>query len=95
VALIGAHTASRQRTIDPSRIGDAQDSTPGKWDTTYFTETLETSPSAHIFRFQSDVSLANDLVSGPIFRQFAGAGGKPIWDMVRNGCFRFPTTSDT
>jgi len=84
VALIGAHTASRQRTVDTTRVGDAQDTTPGTWDTKYFSETLSSSPPAQVFRFASDISLAQDPITGPIFRQFAGTGGKNAWDRV---CF--------
>lgn len=30
-ALIGAHTAARQFTVDPSKSGASEDSTPGIW----------------------------------------------------------------
>ncbi|KAL8282816.1 hypothetical protein RB597_010180 [Gaeumannomyces tritici] len=39
-ALIGAHTTSRQRLVDPSRADDPQDSTPGTWDTLYYRQTV-------------------------------------------------------
>ncbi|KAH7040924.1 heme peroxidase [Microdochium trichocladiopsis] len=41
VALVGAHTASKQRFVDPSRAGAAQDSTPHYWDTSFYSETLD------------------------------------------------------
>lgn len=40
VALVGAHTASKQRFVDPSRAGYAQDTTPHYWDTDYYLQTL-------------------------------------------------------
>ncbi|KAK5660603.1 hypothetical protein OQA88_13166 [Cercophora sp. LCS_1] len=80
VALLGAHTASRQRTIDPARSGDPQDSTPGVWDTKYFTETLSPDAPANIFKFNSDISVSTDPVTGPIFQQFAS--NKPAWDQA-------------
>ena len=80
VALLGAHTASRQVGVDPARAGDAQDSTPGRWDTRYFTETLDANAPSSIFKFQSDINVANDARTGPIWRQFAG--NKGAWDRV-------------
>jgi len=40
VALVGAHTASKQRFVDPKRAGASQDSTPHYWDTDFYAETL-------------------------------------------------------
>jgi manganese peroxidase len=80
VALIGSHTASRQRTFDRTQAGAPQDTTPGKWDTSYFTETLATNASPGVVRFPSDISLANSPVTGPVFQQFASQ--KSAWDKV-------------
>lgn len=80
VALLGAHTASRQRQIQPELAGAPQDTTPGVWDTRYFTETLSSSPPSNIVRFNSDISVSTDPVTGPIFQQFAS--NKAAWDRV-------------
>ncbi|KAJ9134396.1 Peroxidase [Coniochaeta hoffmannii] len=58
-ALIGAHSTSQQRFVDPARAGDPQDSSPGVWDTTYYRQTVGTAPP-RVFRFPSDVNLAGD-----------------------------------
>ncbi|EQK97445.1 hypothetical protein G6O67_000504 [Ophiocordyceps sinensis] len=60
VALIGAHTMSRQRDVQPERAGDPQDSTPGVWDTLYYRETTSSDTPKRVLKLQSDVNLAND-----------------------------------
>lgn len=73
-ALIGAHTVSRQFVTGPN-VGAAQDSTPGKWDITYFVETIKnTAP----FRFVSDINLANQNEVGPWMTRFST--DKAAWD---------------
>lgn len=56
-ALLGAHSTSTQRFVDPSLAGRPQDSTPGIWDVKFYNETIQTRPRK-IFRLQSDVALA-------------------------------------
>jgi hypothetical protein len=56
-ALLGAHSTSTQRFVDPSKAGRPQDSTPGVWDVKYYNETIQTVPK-RVFRFESDVKLA-------------------------------------
>jgi len=41
VALVGAHTVSKQFDYDPTTAGNSQDDTPGIWDTNFYTQTLE------------------------------------------------------
>jgi hypothetical protein len=41
VALVGAHTVSKQFDYEPSTAGNSQDDTPGIWDTNFYTQTLE------------------------------------------------------
>ncbi|KAK1749467.1 ligninase h2 precursor [Echria macrotheca] len=77
VALIGAHTASRNHSA-ASTVAPPQDRTPGKWDTEYFSEQLRPNASAGVFRFPSDVSLAQSPRTGPVFHQFSAAKG--AWD---------------
>ncbi|TEA14329.1 Versatile peroxidase VPL1 [Colletotrichum sidae] len=75
-ALIGAHTASRQRTVDASRANAPQDSTPGVWDTLYYQQTLNGAPE-EVFTFKSDTVLSKDSRTGPAFQAFAD--GQPLW----------------
>jgi hypothetical protein len=58
IALIGAHTASRQRFVDPTRFGAPQDSSPGVWDVSWYSETISDDPPPEIFIFDSDLELA-------------------------------------
>ncbi|OLN97887.1 Ligninase LG5-like protein 1 [Colletotrichum chlorophyti] len=78
-ALIGAHTTSQQRFVDPSRAGDPQDSSPGVWDVKFYKETLGSAP-ARVFRFASDVVLAKDSRISSEFQAFAGPGGQSHWN---------------
>lgn len=68
-ALIGAHSTSQQRYVDPARAGDPQDSSPGVWDTAFYLQTLGPAPP-RVFRFQSDVNLALDPRVEGEFRRF-------------------------
>ncbi|KJX94219.1 ligninase h2 precursor like protein [Zymoseptoria brevis] len=56
-ALLGAHSTSTQKFVDPTLAGRPQDSTPGIWDVKYYNETIQERPR-RIFRLQSDVALA-------------------------------------
>lgn len=78
-ALIGAHSTSQQRFVDRSRYGDRQDSTPGIWDVKYYEETLGRAPP-RVFKFPSDIALAEDPRINKEFRAFAGAGGQQHWN---------------
>jgi hypothetical protein len=68
VALIGAHTAGRQRTTDPSRANQTFDTTPGRWDNKFFQETQNGKAP---FILQSDKALADNIISGVPFKAFA------------------------
>ncbi|KAJ4397811.1 hypothetical protein N0V93_002048 [Gnomoniopsis smithogilvyi] len=59
VALLGAHTVSQQFFVDPARAGDAQDTTDGVWDTTFYGETASPVTPPDVFKFFSDVSLSH------------------------------------
>jgi manganese peroxidase len=78
-ALLGAHSTSQQRFVDPSRFGDPQDSTPGVWDTLFYSETLGRAPP-RVFTFRSDIVLSEDPRIYPEFRAFAGPGGQQHWN---------------
>ncbi|KAI9147519.1 Versatile peroxidase [Paramyrothecium foliicola] len=84
VSLFGAHTLAKQRFEDPVRAGDAANSTPGVWDTTFYNETLWSGAPQNIFRFDSDVAIANqDSQAGGLWRQFARRnGGAFSWASV-------------
>lgn len=82
VALLGAHTASRQTVIDPAQVGAAQDSTPGRWDLNYFSETINPATPSTIVKFQSDINIANDAITSPVWTQFKT--NKAAWDTVRD-----------
>ncbi|OJD28926.1 ligninase h2 precursor [Diplodia corticola] len=59
-ALVGAHTASQQFTVNTTLAGAPQDSTPGVWDTRFYNQTTSNQVPKKVFRFASDVVLAND-----------------------------------
>ena len=71
-ALMGAHSTSRSFTEEANGIpaGGPQDSTPGVWDVTYYREAQEPSNPPGVYRFNSDVNLANASAIGPSFTQF-------------------------
>ncbi|KAI6374676.1 hypothetical protein MCOR25_003139 [Pyricularia grisea] len=74
-ALLGAHTTSNQRFVNREREGDAQDSSPGYWDTQFYRDTLAfPGGDPDVFTFQSDVSLSLDPRTGPRFVDFARMG---------------------
>jgi hypothetical protein len=84
VSLLGAHSVAKQRFEDPSKSGAALDSTPGIWDTTFYNETIWDGAPKNIFRFTSDVAIANhDSEHGRLWRQFANRNGGAFgWQFV-------------
>ncbi|GKT65638.1 ligninase H2 precursor [Colletotrichum tofieldiae] len=79
ISLIGAHTTSQQRYVDPQRAGDPQDSTPGVWDVKFYSETIGNAP-ARVFKFASDIVLSKDSRTSAQFKAFAGPGGQSAWN---------------
>jgi len=87
VALIGAHTIGRQGFTDPSLPGASFDSTNNIWDSTFFTETSaaaaindtfsEVVSNTPIFRLESDLQIAHDASTGPLFSLFGAS--QAIW----------------
>lgn len=72
-ALIGAHTASKQRVFDPQQAGTPLDSTVGIWDIKYYQQVLQrTAP----FILPSDAALAKNAATGPAFKAFAASQGE-------------------
>lgn len=72
VALVGAHTAGKQRVTDPSQAGASFDTTPGKWDTQFYKETLNGKAP---FTLQSDKALSKAPLSTIPFNAFAKSQG--------------------
>lgn len=64
VALVGSHTAAKQFFDDPSKAGQALDSTPSAWDITFYAQTL-TGTAPH--SFSSDRRMAVDPRVSVIF----------------------------
>lgn len=71
VALIGAHTVSQQQFVDPAQAGKSQDTTDGTWDNNYYGETASPDTPDGVFKFQSDISLANDSETSGTWQTFA------------------------
>jgi hypothetical protein len=82
VALVGSHTTSQQRFVNESRALDPQDSTPGVWDALFYGETLQKNPPKRVFRFQSDLNLANHHITRGEWKKFAGRQGQSQWNEV-------------
>jgi hypothetical protein len=80
VALVGAHTTSQQRFVDPSRAGDPQDSTPGVWDVLFYGETTNPNSPARVFKFKSDIALSKDSRTSGAWQAFSGATGQAPWN---------------
>ncbi|KAJ4289880.1 hypothetical protein N0V90_011213 [Kalmusia sp. IMI 367209] len=71
-ALIGAHTAARNRVTVPEKVDLTMDSTPGVWDTKYYTETINGNAPVTI---PSDKNMASNLVTGVPMKSFALSQG--------------------
>ena len=79
-ALMGAHSVSRAFVQQANGIpaGSPQDSTPRVWDVSYYSQTQAKPAPRGVFRFDSDVNLANpSTTSGQAFTEFAGS--QSIW----------------
>lgn len=85
VALVGAHSTSQQRFVDPARAGDPQDRTPGVWDVQFYAETMNANSPQRIFKFQSDVLLSQDSRTRPTWLGFTSQlTGQIPWNIVRH-----------
>lgn len=77
-ALIGAHSVSRAFAQQANGIppDSPQDSTPANMDMNYYKETQANVAPNGVFRFDSDINLANaTTVIGRAFTEFSGEGG--------------------
>lgn len=81
IALIGAHTVSKQFTTIPATAGQSQDSTPGVWDVKFYAETIvsQFETGTNITTFPSDLSLS---LYSPLQAEFDGyAGNQADWQV--------------
>lgn len=78
VALVGAHTASKQKFVATSRTNASQDTTPNVWDTKFYSETIA-GDNKTILIFHSDKSLSSYSQTQAQFNTFAGANGGSLW----------------
>ena len=76
-ALIGAHTAARNRGTVPDKANLTMDSTPGRWDNRYYSETISGRAPVTI---PSDRNMANNFVTGASMRTFAVSQG--AWNLA-------------
>jgi len=79
-ALLGAHTTSEQFFVNTTVAGQAQDSTPGVWDTKFYNETLQATAPNKVFRFNSDVVLSQDSRLNDEWVSFAAGGSQSHWN---------------
>ncbi|KAF2259442.1 heme peroxidase [Lojkania enalia] len=83
ISLLGAHTVSQQRFEDPSRAGDPQDSTPGVWDVKFYPETTSDHTPQRVFKFKSDVTMAEHPRSQELWTLFSDPERGPgAWAQV-------------
>ncbi|OIW30748.1 versatile peroxidase VPL1 [Coniochaeta ligniaria NRRL 30616] len=79
-ALLGAHSTSTQKFVDPAQANKSQDSTPGQWDVTYYKETYSFATGGKkdpgVFVFASDSKLATSNEVGLEFQGFIGNQGR-------------------
>ncbi|KAK7519659.1 heme peroxidase [Phyllosticta citriasiana] len=66
-ALVGAHTAAKQRFVEPQKAGSPLDSTPGSWDTKFYSQTLDGSAPVSL---DSDVNISRDDRTSGAFQRF-------------------------
>ncbi|KAH6669834.1 ligninase LG6 precursor [Halenospora varia] len=71
IALVGAHSVSRQFSFNTTRAGESQDSTPGVWDTNFYEDTIRSDFNAGsgILTFPSDKALS---LYGPLQAEWNG-----------------------
>ena len=66
-ALVGAHTAAKQFFAVPQKAGQPLDSTPGTWDTKFYSQTLDGSAPVSL---DSDVKISRDDRTSAAFQRF-------------------------
>ncbi|CAH0046472.1 unnamed protein product [Clonostachys solani] len=80
ITLLGVHTLGQQRFEDNARAGDPHSTTPGVWSTNFYRETVKNDSAQRIFKFHSDVSIANYEESIPLWGLFSDPeNGLSVW----------------
>nr|WKW47683.1 cIIp protein 2 [Flammulina filiformis] len=80
MALIGAHSASKQRFVDVSRAGQALDSTVDLWDVRFYSETQRNETSeADTFILPSDRAFAHNSKTKDDYNRFVGFSRQSNW----------------
>jgi hypothetical protein len=71
IALVGAHSVSTQSSFNTTRAGEAQDATPGIWDTKFYEDTIRSdfNEGSGILTFPSDKALS---LYGPLQNEWNG-----------------------
>lgn len=84
ITLLGAHSVGQQRFEDPARSGDPHDTTPGVWDAIpFYEQTVSNNTAKRIFKFHSDVSVANYPESRDLWGLFSTPDvGQSFWNDV-------------
>ncbi|KAJ7836420.1 heme peroxidase [Mycena leptocephala] len=72
MALVGAHSAGKQRFVDLIQANKSFDTTVDIWDTRFYTETQNPTPLSGTFKLESDVNFANDPSTSADFGRFVG-----------------------
>ncbi|KAI0399770.1 peroxidase [Xylaria palmicola] len=78
VALVGAHTAAKQRFVDPARANAALDTDPQVWDASFY-GAARTGDNKTFFVLQSDRALATYSTTKGQWNTFAGSSGQAQW----------------
>ncbi|KAL1897589.1 hypothetical protein Sste5346_003895 [Sporothrix stenoceras] len=73
VALLGAHSVSRQFFTDLEFAGFPQDTTDGVFDTKFYAETDAPSAPVGVYRIASDVALAGDPMTSALWKNYSGS----------------------
>lgn len=83
VALLGAHSTSKQFAVDPSKLGQPQDTTPGVWDVSFYNQTVQTSGPKNVFKFDSDVKISKEPRASVEWQKFMDpVNGQSHWTEV-------------
>jgi hypothetical protein len=88
VALIGAHTTSNQFYVNPKRAGAPQDTTPGIWDVSFYSEVLSGKPAPKVYQLASDLVLSNATQTSGIWHEFTNStAGQNQWNLEFSKAF--------
>jgi manganese peroxidase len=88
VALLGAHTTSNQFYVSPPKAGAPQDTTPGIWDASFFSEMLSSKPAAKVYQFSSDLLISNATQTKGTWHSFADpVVGQNNWNLAFSKAF--------